>query len=753
MNTVDRQTEIVGNQQQQQQQSTMMASAIRGAVRLVPQGKGPKGNKGIMTKDAYEKERVQTVQWASSFDNKNGNSTMTTGNWINSDSEKQGQGAKCTPMKASATVGDQKTRRILEEVPPSRFDDLNEAIQSKASDRKNRSPCNYHGWDMQELCEVCQIVNGDNYWDDFHCCNADLDDDIERPPPINFKHPWSWYGRHVTFSTKDWWYYYDDNQVISRQEERKEQQVSGAHWRKQQAEKIRQQKQYKQLKQRQPIISRSDYESYCRRQKIKNNQEQTRQKKKQRRGVKRQEHRSVVKLQAVARGYITRKRQQMMSLEIKSTQLHILTQEERKAFCEHVRLAKAKDKKRQKQRKQQSLRREREKMGFSGMISLVRVQALARGFITRRSFWRSLETKALVRIQAIARRFITRRNLKVQFGVRFSACDCLWLPTIGFCFHIKRHQKEISGQQWRQQQELQQQLYGTVIKDTTWPAARKVTFTMTKTVYYDDGLCQIVHMTNPDTTCKDWRVRNFKPKQKRVWEHDEIIIRDCQTAARRQELRELRLQEQHQYRQQVQQIIHEGHQKMERQRKQYKEALQFVAEEVRRQLDAKGRNGKQKRKKMKKRKQLPQFDNQDQVPRKRVKLVQGNVFLTDPTSQVISIVIVTHHGHQSITVPLHRKAVRKKTPLTTQYLKLQSQHSAQSTPIHRKALRQQPIETISQNPAQSTPIHRRALRQQPIGRGYLHYSFSSSLHPLPWQHQAWISPTHRKTLRQQPFLG
>jgi hypothetical protein len=51
----------------------MMASAIGGgrgeAVGLVPQSKSPEGNKGITTKEAYEKERDQSVQWRSRFTN------------------------------------------------------------------------------------------------------------------------------------------------------------------------------------------------------------------------------------------------------------------------------------------------------------------------------------------------------------------------------------------------------------------------------------------------------------------------------------------------------------------------------------------------------------------------------------------------------------------------------------------------------------------------------------------------------------
>jgi hypothetical protein len=59
MPTEDGQTEVRVNQQQ-----TMTASAVGGAVGLVPQGKSPKGNRGISgtSKNSYVKERFQTEQ-------------------------------------------------------------------------------------------------------------------------------------------------------------------------------------------------------------------------------------------------------------------------------------------------------------------------------------------------------------------------------------------------------------------------------------------------------------------------------------------------------------------------------------------------------------------------------------------------------------------------------------------------------------------------------------------------------------------
>jgi hypothetical protein len=219
-----------------------------------------------------------------------------------------------------------------------------------------------------------------------------------------------------------------------------------------------------------------DYKAYCARQKIKNDKARSTEKKKNRRGAKRKELRCAVRLQAIARGYITRSRQQ--EIHGTTTTVPLVTPEERAAYHEQSQLTLAKEKKRRKQHNKRKLRSAKDHLGLSGLYALTRLQALARGVITRRS-------------------------LRARFGIRFRAWD-RWLVLDFFLVRIKRRSKAIDGQQWRQEQALQQRLRGTEVFETTWHAApqkEKVTFTMTQTVYYTEGHCQIVYGTQPALCC------------------------------------------------------------------------------------------------------------------------------------------------------------------------------------------------------------------------------------------------------------
>jgi hypothetical protein len=230
-----------------------------------------------------------------------------------------------------------------------------------------------------------------------------------------------------------------------------------------------------------------DYKAYCARQKIKNDKARSTEKKKNRRGAKRKELRCAVRLQAIARGYITRSRQQ--EIHGTTTTVPLVTPEERAAYHEQSQLTLAKEKKRRKQHNKRKLRSAKDHLGLSGLYALTRLQALARGVITRRS-------------------------LRARFGIRFRAWD-RWLVLDFFLVRIKRRSKAIDGQQWRQEQALQQRLRGTEVFETTWHAApqkEKVTFTMTQTVYYTEGHCQIVYGTQPALSGKEWRIKSFQPK-------------------------------------------------------------------------------------------------------------------------------------------------------------------------------------------------------------------------------------------------
>ena len=354
--------------------------------------------------------------------------------------------------------------------------------------------------------------------------------------------------------------------------------------------------------------------------------------------------------------------------------------------------------------------------------------------------------QALVRFQALARGFIARSSFRRRSGVRFSICDQWvidrWRSSFGtLSFRVVRRPNEMNGKQWRRQQEMQQRLHGTVITPTKWQQTRKVDFTWTQTVYYAGGYCQIGYRVAPTLTGKEWRIKHFNTQ--RQWkdlEEDEKVILDCQAARRRLEQKEQRRLEQQQYQQRLQQVLQEGHQKLASHRALYKEALQHQAEEVRRQIGAISARKDLRKKKPRR------SNSQHLIDQPHPSLAKIHA----PATNVISKVTSTNGQHQSSTASLHRKVVRKKLPQLSTIAGPKSLNPAQQTPIHRKALRTQPFfpqtTTIagqqSLNPAQQTPIHRKALRQQPFG--------ATGRRGISW-HQAWISPTHRKTLRQQPF--
>jgi hypothetical protein len=349
--------------------------------------------------------------------------------------------------------------------------------------------------------------------------------------------------------------------------------------------------------------------------------------------------------------------------------------------------------------------------------------------------------QALVRCQARARGFLTRRSLRRRFGVRFSACD-RWLHSDEFLekffdmsFRVIRHPKD-NGKQWRLQQEEQQRLHGTVISPTKWQKPRKVRFTWTQTVHYMEGYCQIGYRVDPTLTGKEWRSRHFHSHRKLIeLEEDEKALLEYQAAQRRLEQKEQRRLEQQQYHKQFQRILQEGHQKLETQRVLYQKALQHQAAEIRRQFAViLARKGLRKKK--------PRRSN----PHSPVPIpVPAPTKRDDRTTAVIPKFPRTNGSHHPCTASIHSTVQRAKLPLTST-ITGQQLNPAQQTPIHRKALRQQPYGILTQqqslNPAQQTPIHRKALRQQPFG--------TTGKRGIPW-HQAWISPAHRKTLRQQPF--
>jgi hypothetical protein len=123
---------------------------------------------------------------------------------------------------------------------------------------------------------------------------------------------------------------------------------------------------------------------------------------------------------------------------------------------------------------------------------------------------------ALVQLQARVRGVITRQRRRV----RFWSHD--WWHSDRLA--TGRPKKGVSsGYQWCLQQQAQQQARGSEFTTTKWhapPLPINVSFTMTQTEYYTDGLCRIVYAKQPTMPGKEWRINN-QPSEARA--HQKLL--------------------------------------------------------------------------------------------------------------------------------------------------------------------------------------------------------------------------------------
>jgi hypothetical protein len=366
-----------------------------------------------------------------------------------------------------------------------------------------------------------------------------------------------------------------------------------------------------------------------------------------------------------------------------------------------------------------------------GFYALIRLQALARGVITRRS----LREKVLIRLQALARRFLTRRSLRAKFGVRFSACDkCLRGM---FSFRFKRSSKAIDGQQWQQEQASRQQLRGTVVSKTTWHVApkRKVIFTMTETAYSTEGHCQIVFGTQPALFGKEWRIRSWH------WEGDEIQVHNQQVVRQQIQEQEQRWIEERRDQQLFLLSLQVGHHQLEQRRRVYLDSFRLREEERRQQMER---------------------HRQLTTVRKRSGPHHGMAKCRQPTNQhhdfqrhtqeststIISATLRVKPRDQVIFIkPRHHMAVNAQARR-----KLTCQRGRCKVLSHGSPLRGPTRQTIKTNSTFKAATSAHQSNTTWIGDGGTNSNFRPSyILASISQHQAWLSPAHRKTLRQQPF--
>jgi Zn ribbon nucleic-acid-binding protein len=247
-------------------------------------------------------------------------------------------------------------------------------------------------------------------------------------------------------------------------------------------------------------------------------------------------------------------------------------------------------------------------------------------------------------------------------------------------------ERVLTEQQWRHQQALWQQCNGTVVQPTQWhhPMTQRINFAQSATVYSSDGESQMVVCNVTDKDGKQWRMMAFAPQSQRLWEQDEIKVRECQVAMGRMEQREQRLQEHQQYRHQMKQILQEGHERLMAQRVKYEEAQISQLAEVRRQLQ---RTTQRKAQRKRKNCNTGSF-NQQKTPKtpKRAMQRPSRLVVATRTAECSQVCHVRNCEHIR-TVPPHRKVVRKKIlpQPVTRYSNTQRQLPTQSTPIHRKA--------------------------------------------------------------------
>jgi hypothetical protein len=312
-----------------------------------------------------------------------------------------------------------------------------------------------------------------------------------------------------------------------------------------------------------------------------------------------------------------------------------------------------------------------------------------------------------------------------------------------FSFRHIRRSKEIDGQQWRQEQASRQRLRGAVVSKTTWHAApkRMVTFTLTETVYFTEGHCQIVYRTPPALSGKEWRIKSFQPKPNRHWEGNEIRDQHQQAVRRRIQAREQRRIEERRDRQLFILSLQTGHQRLVKRRVAYLESFRLREEERRIQME-RHRQLKTARKRL---------VSQQGMAKCRQPTNQNQDFQRHPQAPTSTIITAKLRATPRDWVPYtklrHHKAVhayaRHKPNCKKEGGKVLSHGTPPPCPTRQ---------TTKTNPTHkaATSAHQSNITWPRDGGTPSNFRPSYILASIS-QHQAWLSPAHRKTLRQQPF--
>lgn len=414
------------------------------------------------------------------------------------------------------------------------------------------------------------------------------------------------------------------------------------------------------------------YERYCEKNIEKGREDRRKQRSRKRQTEKKQEaRRNLVKLQAVVRGYLTRK---MILFEGKLPQKHEIT----KLTLEEGTATRAKDKKRERKRRQKNARMERQRRDASGYLCSLRPTELI----------------ALVKIQRIVRSFIARQRTRVRFGSQDLIEDGN-IFVLGTLCH-RRYKVADSGQKWRQQQLDQQRDRGSSFKPTKWQHW-KVQFMWTERVYDEAGSCQIRYSKSSNMPRAD-KVYFKETRQGGILERAQI----------------------------------ESHWQFMRARAAHQALLRLVEDKVHRQRAQRRLKDIQNQKKQKnKSKVMKTVQHPGDHMQGSQEVLHKTPAIANPVEEVLtspSMIRVTRIPREK---GIHKKHKERHVGMTTlNTVQHQSKYDSvyQTTTRIQESSVQEPLDggpcsyfhtsyllaSISQHHAWISPVHRKALRQQPF---------------------------------------